>query len=334
MFPLASLMIAALLFSAGCGVKTADPVAEKAEGVAPSQSVASPGESSKVIAVVPKSTNLVFWQSVHAGAQEAGKAFGYEIVWDGPDREANSARQIQIVDEAVENGVAGVVLAPVDRFELAPSVEKLADSKIPCTIIDSGVQSVHFVCFASTDNYAGGIIAAQRMGKLLGGQGNVLVLQHLPGSQSTRRRVNGFTETLTNEFPAIRIVDSQFGKDTVETAMQTTEGMLKQHQDVQGLFACNITTSVGALQALQTQKRTGVKMVAFDPDPALLDGMRAGQIEAIILQDPYQMGYEGVKALAAHIKGESVPRIVDTGIEVATTESLTDPKIKRLLSSE
>ena len=93
----------------------------------------------------------------------------------------------------------------------------------------------------------------------------------------------------------------------------------------------NVTTSVGALQALQAQKRGGVKMVAFDPDPVLIDALRAGQLDAIILQNPYQMGYEGVKALAQHFQGEKVPRIVDTGIELATRESLSNPEIKRLL---
>ena len=162
-----------------------------------------------VIAVIPKLTNTVFWQSVLAGAQEAGKDYGYEIIFDGPDRETNSARQIQIVDEAIARQVEGVLLAPVDRQGLVPSVDKLDELKIPCVIIDSGLDAVHFVSFASTDNYQGGVLAAQRMGQVLGGKGNILVVRHIAGSHATVKRLSGFTDTISNDFPGIKIVDSE-----------------------------------------------------------------------------------------------------------------------------
>jgi ribose transport system substrate-binding protein len=289
-----------------------------------------PSQGRHVIAVIPKSTNLVFWQSVLAGAQEAGKDYGYTIAWNGPDRETNSASQIQMVDDAIAQQVEGVVLAPVDRQALAPEVDKLDTLKIPCAIIDSGVDAVHFITFASTDNYQGGVLAARRMGAILGGKGNVVIVKHIAGSHSTAKRVSGFMDTIAKEFPGIKIVDSESGQDTVEQARQATADLLARNPDVQGLFACNITTSVGALEALQHSQRQ-VRMVAFDPDKTLLDGLRAGQVDAIVLQNPYKMGYEGVKAVALHNNGQSSPRLIDTGIEVVTSESLTDPNIMRLL---
>jgi ribose transport system substrate-binding protein len=314
---LAAGLAAALLLGAGCDQE-------------PSTSTQS-HPANHVIAVIPKSTNLVFWQSVVAGAREAGKDYGYQIDWNGPDRETNSAGQIQIIDDAIAHQVEGVVLAPVDRRELVPAVEKLAALKIPCAIIDSGLDSVQFLSFASTDNYQGGVLAAQRMGRMLGGKGRVLVVRHIAGSHSTAKRVSGFTETISNSFPGITIADSQSGGDTVEGARQATAAMLAQHPDAQGVFACNITTSVGALQALQAANLPGVKLVAFDPDKTLLDGLRVGQVDAIILQNPYQMGYEGVKVVALHNNGQSSPRLINTGIEMVTSETLTDPKIMRLL---
>ena len=113
-----------------------------------------------------------------------------------------------------------------------------------------------------------------------------------------------------------------------------TAEMLQRHPDVQGLFACNVDMSVGALRALQEAKRPDVKIVAFDPDKSLLDGLRSGQVAAIIVQDPYRMGYEGVKAVALNIKGQSSPRLIDTGVEVVTAENLTEPKIMRLLGEQ
>jgi len=316
----AALLVAAIIFGAGC---EKEPTAtEIASG------------PRHLIAVIPKLTNTVFWQSVLAGAQEAGKDYGYEIIWDGPDRETNSVRQIQIVDEAIARHVEGIVLAPVDRQYLVPSVDKLAELKIPCAIIDSGLDAVHFVSFASTDNYRGGVLAAQQMGHVLGGKGNVLVVRHIAGSHAAIKRVSGFIDTISNDFPGIKIVDSQSGQDAAEISKQVTEEMLRRHPDVQGLFACNVDMSVGALLALQEQKRTDVKMVAFDPDKSLIDGLRSGEVAAIIVQDPYKMGYEGVKVLALHNKGQTSPRLIDTGLAVVTSENLTDPKIMRLLGEQ
>ncbi len=316
----ATLLLTALFFSAGCEKDSTT----NETSVGPKH----------VIAVIPKLTNTVFWQSVLAGAKAAGRDFGYEIVWDGPDRETNSARQIEIVDEAIARHVEGVVIAPVDRTGLVPSVDKLADLQIPCAIIDSGLDAVHFVSFASTDNYQGGVLAAQRMGHVLGGKGNILVVRHIAGSHAAVKRVIGFVDTITNDFPGIKIVDSQSGQDTAEIAKKVTLEMLQRHPDVQGLFACNVDMSVGALEALQEAKRTDVKMVAFDPDKSLLDGLRSGEVAAIIVQDPYRMGYEGVKALALHNKGQSSPRLIDTGVEVVTGDNLTDPRIMRLLGEQ
>ena len=172
------------------------------------------------------------------------------------------------------------------------------------------------------------------MGKILGGKGNVLVVRNLPGNHATGKRVSGFAKTLASEFPGIKIVDSQSGQDTAETAKKVTEEMLARDPDVQGLFACNMEVSVSALQALKAQNRTGVKMVAFDPDKTLLDALRTGQVDSIILQNPYKMGYEGVKAVALNLKGQAVPRIIDTGAEIVTDETLTEPRILRLLGAQ
>ena len=316
----ATLLVAIFILNAGC---------EKQSDI-----TETPIGPRHVIAVIPKLTNTVYWQSVLAGAKEAGKDYGYEIVWDAPDRETNSARQIQIVDEAVDHRVEGVVIAPVDRVALVPSVDKLDQLNIPCVIIDSGLDTVRFLSFASTDNYQGGVLAARNLGQALGGKGNVLIVRHIAGSHAANKRVSGFTDTISNEFPGIKIVDSESGQDTAEIAKKVTWEMLQQHPDVQGLFACNVDVSVGALQALQEANRTDIKMVAFDPAKSLLEGLRSGQVAAIVVQDPYKMGYEGVKALALHYKGQSEPRLIDTGVAVVTSKNLTDPQIMRLLGEQ
>jgi ribose transport system substrate-binding protein len=169
------------------------------------------------------------------------------------------------------------------------------------------------------------------MGEILGGKGKVMMLKYAPGSDSTTERENGFSETIQKEFPGITIVDSKYGQDTVETALQAAEDMLTRNKDVQGFYACNESTAVGALQAMRSQKRGEIKLVGFDAGKALLDALRAGQIDSLVVQNPYKMGYEGVKAIDDFRKGRPVPFKIDTGVVIITKDSLEDPKIKELL---
>jgi ribose transport system substrate-binding protein len=317
----ALLGIAAVLIS-GCNKKTAD------NGNAP----AAETKAQYTIAVIPKGTTHIYWQSVKAGAEQAAKEFNCNILWNGPERETDRERQIQIVEDFIVQKVDGVVLAPLDKDALVPSVEELAAKKIPCAIVDSGVATSNYVTFAATDNYHGGVLAAERMGQILGGKGNLLVLKYVPGSASTTDRENGFIDTIGKEFPDMKIVDSKYGQDTVETALSAAEDMLTRNKDVQGFYACNAPTAVAALQALQSQNRPEIKMVGFDAEKALIDGLKAGQIDALIVQNPFKMGYEGVKAVVMSIQGKPVEKKIDTGVAVVTKDALDKPEIKTLLN--
>lgn len=284
------------------------------------------------IAVIPKATTHVFWQSVRAGAEKAGAEAGVEIFWNGPERESDREKQIQIVEDFIAMKVSGIVLAPNDSKALVPSVEKIFAKSIPCVIIDSAIETDKYVCFAATDNYQGGVIAAKRMGRILGGKGRIIVVKYMPGSASTTNRENGFLDTIRKEFPKIEIVDAQYGKDTRETALQATEDMLTRHAELDGLYACNASTSAGALRALESQGRAvKIKMVGFDADEMLVDGLKAGVIDSLVVQNPYRMGYEGVKAVIAKLDGKVVRKHIDTGVELVTRERLDEPKIKALL---
>lgn len=283
------------------------------------------------IAVIPKGTTHVFWESVRRGAEKAGEEAGVKIFWNGPKRETDREEQIQIIEDFAVRKVAGIVLAPLDSKALVPKVEELYDQNMPCVIIDSGIDTEKYVSFAATDNYIGGLIAARRMGRILNGKGKIVVVKYVPGSGSTTNRENGFMDTIKKEFPGIEIVDAQYGQDTVETALQVTEDMLTKNADLDGLFACNASTSVGALQGLRSQSRTEIKMIGFDTEKALLDGLKEGIIDSLVAQNPYRMGYEGVKAVIARIDGQEVPRRIDTGVKLVTRDNLETPEIQALL---
>src|SRR5260221_12875820 len=314
-----SLTIVSLGFLSGCGQKqpTAEAVPDK--------------PARHTIAVIPKGLAHFYWQAVRAGAKAACDEFGYEMLWNGPERETDRERQIEIVEDYMVQKVDGIVLAPLDRKTMVPTLDKLAEAKIPVAIVDSGIDSDKYGCFAATDNYQGGVLAARRMGKILDGKGKIVVVKYVQGSGSTTDRENGFIDTITKEFPGINIVDTKHGQDTVETALSATEDLLTKNQDLQGLFACNVSTAVGAFQALQSQKRTEVKMVGFDAEKALIDGLNAGKIDSLVVQNPFKMGYEGVKAIVMTIKGQPVPKKIDTGGTLITKDNQDDPAIKELL---
>jgi ribose transport system substrate-binding protein len=313
-----SLTIVSFGFLSSCGKKqSADATPDK--------------PAKHAIAVIPKGLAHFYWQAVRAGGKAACDEFGYEMFWNGPERETDRERQIQIVEDFMVQKVDGIVLAPLDRKTLVPTLDKLAEAKIPVAIVDSGIDSDKYVCFAATDNYQGGVLAARRMGKILDGKGKIVVVKYVQGSGSTTDRENGFIDTITKEFPSINIVDTKHGQDTVETALTATEDLLTRNQDLQGLFACNASTAVGAFQALQSQKRTEVKMIGFDAEKALMDGLKDGKIDSLVVQNPFKMGYEGVKAIVMSIKGQPVPKKIDTGVTLLTKDNLEDPNIKDLL---
>ncbi len=287
------------------------------------------------IAVIPKGTSSPFWETVRKGAEKACKEEGYEMSWSGPEVESDRERQIQIVEDFIARKVSGIVLGPNDRDALVPVVEEIHRRKIPCVIIDSeiGADKEKYVSFAATDNYQGGVIAAQRMAEILGGKGNVVVVRFLPGSGSTTNRENGFMETIANKFPQIKVLEAKYGMATVETAIQAAEDMLTKYPQLDGIFASNNHTTVGAVQALESQGRAGkVKVVGFDSEEALIRMLRKGVIDSLVVQNPHKMGYIGVKTVVRAINGEQgIEKRIDTGVELVTKDRLETPEIKALL---
>jgi ribose transport system substrate-binding protein len=292
------------------------------------------GDETLRIAVIPKGTTHDFWNAVLAGARRAAEEEGgVEVTWTGPEREGDRERQIQIVEDFVVKRASGIVLAPGDSRALVPVVERATAAGIPVVIIDSGIETERIVSFVATDNYQGGAIAAKRMGEILKGRGRVAVVKYMAGSASTTAREQGFMETLAKEFPQIEIADHRYGMDTVETALSAAEDVLTRHQDLDGMFACNESTARGALRALESQGRAErVKLIGFDSSEPLLEGLRAGRIDSLVVQNPFRMGYDGVRMVVARVRGRPVERRIDTGVELVTAANLDSPEIQQLIN--
>src|SRR6185312_2004321 len=284
-----------------------------------------------VIGVVPKGSNHVFWQTVHAGAVKAAIEEGYAIEWNAPAMEVDASRQIEIVDSMINRRVAGLALSPVDRTALVNVVERADREGIPVAIFDSGIDTPHKITFIATDNLESGRIAARRMGELLDGKGKVSVIGFEAGSASTMDRERGFAEEMQSKFPGIELLGVQFGNADRARAMSLTENVLTANPDLAGIFADNESSSVGAVQAVKARGNHRVKIVAYDASDQLISDLKDGWIDSLLVQNPFKMGYESVKAIALKLHGGTPVARVDSGVTLVKREDMDKPEIHALL---
>ncbi|MCJ7578929.1 MAG: substrate-binding domain-containing protein [Candidatus Aminicenantes bacterium] len=288
------------------------------------------------IAVIPKGTTHGFWKAIHAGAIKAAREFGVKIYWNGPQKEDDRAQQITVVEDFINLGVDGIVLAPLDDRALTRPVRDAVERNIPVVIIDSALQGDFQISYVATDNYKGGVLAAQRMGELLPEGGNLILIRYQVGSASTTNRERGFVETIKTSFPKINfLVEDQYAGATTETAYQLSENLLNRFSDIQGIFCPNESSTFGTLRALQESGRAGqIKFVGFDSSPKLVQGLEAGHIHGLILQDPIKIGYMGIKQMVYYLQGKTIDKRIDTGVHLITPDNMSDPEMKALLSPD
>jgi len=291
------------------------------------------GSERTVIAVIPKGMTHEFWKSIHAGAARAAQELGVEILWKGPQKEDDRAQQITVVEDVISRGVKGIVLAPLDDRALTSPVRDAARDGIPVIVIDSGLQGQDYVSFVATDNFQGGVLAARRMGELLKGKGEIFLIRYQEGSASTMERERGFLETVQKEFPGLKLlVKDQYAGATTETAFQLAENLLSRFPKVEGIFCPNESSTFGTLRALQEFGLAGkIFFVGFDSSPKLIQALRAGQINGLVHQNPVKMGYLGVSLMVKHLRGETIPKVVDTGVYLVTRDNMDQPEIRALI---
>lgn len=291
------------------------------------------------IAVIPKGTTHEFWKSIHAGSIKAARELSsseseVEIIWKGPLREDDREQQIQVVEGFSSQGVNGIVLAPLDNRALVRPVEEAKRAGVPTVIIDSALQSNQIASFVATDNRKGGSLAGERMGQLLNGKGRVLLLRYQEGSASTQEREDGFVEELKSKYPGIELISSdQYAGATRDTAKRASENLLNRYGDeVQGIFTPNESSTAGMLLALQDIGKAGkVTFIGFDTSETFTDAMRKKQLHGIVVQNPFNMGYLGVRTMVEHLQGKGIEKRIDTGVTMVTPDNLDAAEIQTLL---
>jgi ribose transport system substrate-binding protein len=282
------------------------------------------------IPLVSKGFQHQFWQAVKAGAEQAGKDYKVTISFEGPESEAMVDKQIDMLSAALAKQPKAIGFAALDSKAAIPLLKKAQAAKIPVVAFDSGVDSDIPVTTASTDNKAAAALAADKMAALIGDAGEVAVVAHDQTSRTGVDRRDGFVERMKAAHPKVQIVSVQYGGGDHLKSTEIAKSILQAHPNLKGIFGTNEGSAVGVANAVRETKRKLV-VVGYDSGKQQKDAIRDGTIAGAITQNPVGIGYKTVEAAVKAIKGEKLPKVIDTGFYWYDKTNIADPKIAAVL---
>lgn len=293
------------------------------------------GAQAGEIAVIVKTTNSNFWQNVNLGAQAAIEGQSeHTLSFDGPAAESAVADQVSLVENAINRGVAGLVLAPSDPEALIPVVQRAYESGIPVVIIDSalgeGAEGA-FQAFLSTDNCAAGEQVAKRMIDEAGTTGKVGIMSYVAGVGSEIGRVGCFT-TYLQENSDLEIVGPLYSQSQMANALNQTTDMLASNPDLVGIFGANEPTAVGMGRAIEQAGKAGqLTALGFDGNEDLQQFVRDGVLTATAVQGSFAMGEMGVQTVMDILAGETVEPFINTGVVMVEKANIESDEARNVL---
>ncbi len=316
LFTLLSILIMMTLIS-GCGPK-ATP--------APAASV------KPYIPVISKGFQHQFWQAVKKGAEQAATDLNVDITFEGPESEAMVDKQVEMFQTALDKKPAAICLAAVDSKAFQPLLEKAKAAGIPVIGFDSGVDSDIPVTTAATDNIAAAALAADKMVELIGGSGEVAIIAHDQTSRTGIDRVKGFTDQIKNKYPNVTLVDTQYGGGDQLKSTDLAKAIIQAHPNLKGFFGANEGSIIGVLNAVKELGMEGkIVVIGYDSGQQQMDAIRAGTEAGAITQNPVGIGYKCVEAALKAYKGETLPKVIDTGFMWYDKTNIDSPEIQAVL---
>lgn len=283
------------------------------------------------IPLISKGFQHQFWQAVKAGADKAAKEFNVKVTFEGPENETMVDKQMDMLAAALAKKPAALGFAALDSKAAIPLLKKAQDAKIPVIAFDSGVDSTIPLATCSTDNIAAAGLAADKMAELIGGSGKVALVVHDQTSRTGIDRRDGFVNRVKAKYPNIQIVDIQYGGGDQLKSTEIAKSLLTAHPDLKGMFGANEGSAIGVVNAIKETGKKGVVVIGYDSGKAQKEAIRSGLMAGAITQNPVGIGYETVKAAVSAIKGQSVPKNIDTGFYWYDKATIDDPKIAAVL---
>jgi ribose transport system substrate-binding protein len=287
------------------------------------------------IAVIVKATTSEYWQWVFKGAEDAGAQLGVKVDKLGTPTD-DAAGQISVLESAAGSKPSAIVISPTIFEALGDPIAAVSDAGIPVIVIDSGAKTDKYASFLTTNNESGGKAAAdamaacikERTGKVAG---KVAYITAMAGHESLDSRDKGFVEG-AKAYPDLKMVGNRVANNEESEGMSLAADMVTKDPDLVGIFADNAQMGTGAGASISEQN-LGSKLclVAFDSDAGEVEHLKDGSIYALIIQDPYMMGFGGVWYAYAAAHGARLPKNVDTGVGTVTKANMDDPKLAGLL---
>ena len=284
------------------------------------------------IPVISKGFQHQFWQAVKAGSEKAAKDFDVDITFEGPETEAQVDKQVEMVQAALDKKPAALCLAALDTKALIPLLEKAKAANIPVIGFDSGVDSDIPLSTAATDNIAAAGAAADKMAELIGGEGEVAVIVHDQTSRTGIDRRDGFLGRMKEKYPKITVVDVQYGAGDHLKSTDLAKAIIQAHPNLKGFFGANEGSIIGVLNGVKELKKEGqIVVIGYDSGKQQIDAIKAGVEAGAITQDPIGIGYKCVEAAVKALKGETLPKTIDTGFHWYDKTNVDADDIKPLL---
>ena len=282
------------------------------------------------IPLISKGFQHQFWQAVKSGADQAAKDLNVKVTFEGPETEAMVDKQIDMLSAALAKKPSAVGFAALDSKAAIPLLKKAQASKIPVIAFDSGVDSDIPLTTTTTDNVAASALAADKMAELIGKAGEVAVVVHDQTSRTGIDRRDGFLNRMKSTYPNIKIVSVQYGGGDQLKSTEITKAILQANPNIKGIFGANEGSAIGVLNAAKEMKRK-VVIIGYDSGKQQKAAVASGEMAGAITQNPVGMGYKTVEAAVKALKGEKLPKIIDTGFYWWDKSNMNDPKIAAVL---
>lgn len=284
------------------------------------------------IPLISKGFQHQFWQAVKLGAEQAARDFDVEITFEGPESESQVDRQIDMLQAALSRRPDAIALAALDSRAVIPLLEQAQAAGIPVVGFDSGVDSDIPVTTAATDNVAAAALAADKMAELIGYSGEVAVIVHDQTSRTGIDRRDGFVNRIREAYPNIRVVDIQYGGGDHLRSTDLAKAIIQAHPNLRGFFGANEGSAIGVVNAVVELNVAGkIVVVGFDSGQLQMQAIRSGVMAGAITQNPIGIGYEAVRAAVMAVRGEPLPKVIDTGFYWYDKSNIDSEEIRPLL---
>jgi ribose transport system substrate-binding protein len=287
------------------------------------------------IAFIPQTAGTELWEASHVGAQAGGRRTGYRIYWNAPTRDDDVERQIELIETAIHNRDAGLIVAPIQYLALVSPLREALAKQIPVVVVSTSlpIPPSKGLTYLLNDDEETGRLAARKLGSLLKGRGTIAILGVNPNIDSVMERLHSFEATISAEFPGLSIVERRTASPSSAESGEIAQEVLLDHPDLSAFFGLNSTSTEGALAVLRAlHKSPRVLLVGCDQEIDLMEGIRDGDIDAIITQNSYSMGFQAVEAIAANHDWRPAQDRVLVAPVLVTQANIDNPDVQKLLS--